>query len=180
MQLAVAHADRLNRLVLVAPIPSGGVPDDPAVRNEQRRLRNAPDAFTQLLAERMLLRVRNDPEANVARALKRALSVSDAHFEDSWTAMIEFDVKERLAKCTTPTLIIAGAADGLLPANLADFRRMPNATLHVFSRVGHSIPRDVPDEFCAVVADFMQNGVVNARTQNEKLEQHRAGATAAG
>jgi pimeloyl-ACP methyl ester carboxylesterase len=69
-----------------------------------------------------------------------------------------------------PTLLIAGAADGLLPHNLLDFQRLPNATLHVFSRVGHGVPSDVPAEFADVVADFMQHGVVNNQTQLQKLE----------
>jgi pimeloyl-ACP methyl ester carboxylesterase len=77
---------------------------------------------------------------------------------------------------TVPTLLIAGAADGLLLANLADFQKLPNATLHVFSRVGHGVPSDVPDEFCAVVADFMQHGVVVAKTLQDRLQQGAAAA----
>ncbi len=90
--------------------------------------------------------------------------------------MVEFDVSDRLDELTTPTLVIAGAADGLCAANLQDFLRLPNATLHVFSRVGHNIPSDVPDEFSEVIADFMQHGVVNARTQQEKMQQMTAAA----
>ena len=42
-------------------------------------------------------------------------------------------------------------------ANLEDYLRLPNARLHVFSRVGHFVPTDVPDEFVGVLRDFMQN-----------------------
>ena len=76
----------------------------------------------------------------------------------------------RLDELTTPTLIIAGAADGLCKANVNDWQLLPSATLHVFSRVGHGIPRDVPDEFAEVIADFMVHGVVNAKTQQQKLK----------
>ncbi len=72
---------------------------------------------------------------------------------------------------TVPTLLIAGAAGGPLLANLADFQKLPNATLHVFSRVGHGVPSDVPDEFAAVVADFMQHGVAVARTLQDRPAQ---------
>ena len=77
---------------------------------------------------------------------------------------------DALYQMQVPTLVIAGAADGLLPHNLLDFQRLPNATLHVFSRVAHSVPSDVPEEFSEVVADFMEHGVVNNQTQLQKLE----------
>jgi hypothetical protein len=63
--------------------------------------------------------------------------------------------------------VIAGAADGLLTANLKDFQRLPNATLHVFSRVSHGLPREVPEELAGVIADFMEHGVVTAQTLME-------------
>jgi hypothetical protein len=51
-----------------------------------------------------------------------------------------------------------------LSSNLTDFARLPNATLHVFSRVGHQVTVDVPDALAEVIADFMEHGVVNATT----------------
>lgn len=57
-----------------------------------------------------------------------------------------------------------GAADNVLRFNLDDFSRMHRryATLHVFSRVAHSLPREAPTAVAEVVADFMKHGVVNA------------------
>jgi hypothetical protein len=37
--------------------------------------------------------------------------------------------------------------------------------------VGHGVPRDVPDEFSEVLDDFMEHGVINAKTQQAKLQQ---------
>ena len=105
----------------------------------------------------------------------RALFVSQAHYDDSWQSMIDFDVSGKLDKLTTPTLIIAGAADGLCKANVNDWQNLPNGTLHVFSRVGHGIPRDVPEGISAVIADFMEHSTVNAKTQQQKLDTFRAG-----
>lgn len=172
-ELGISHADRLDKLVLVAPIPARGIQGDPAAHEQARDMRNAPDARQRMIAQRMLLRIRT-PEEIVILGVDRALSVSDKHFEDSWQSMVEFDVEDSLDQLTTPTLIIAGSADGLCMANVNDWQRLPNATLHVFSRVGHGIPRDVPDEFSEVIADFMEYGVVNARTQQEKLQELRA------
>lgn len=174
-QLGLEHADRLNRLVLVAPIPSGGTQADPAVHAAARAVREAPDGRAQMLRQRLALNVRA-PEALVEQAIDRALSVSDGHFEQSWQSMASFNVTDRLAELTTPTLIVAGAADALCPANVQDWMRLPNATLHVFSRAGHQVPADVPDEFAAVLADFFEHGVVNAATQQAKLQAAMAAA----
>ena len=46
---------------------------------------------------------------------------------------------------------------------------MPNASLQVFNRVGHFVPSDVPDELAALLADFLDNGVVTARTLFERI-----------
>lgn len=167
-QLGVAHANRLHKLVLVAPIPAGGIGGDDAAHQQARERRKLPDAREQMLAERKLLRLRAT-DAAISRGVDRALSVSDGHFDESWRSMCEFDVSDRLDQLTTPTLMIAGAADGLAAANVRDWLVLPNATLHVFSRVGHGVPGDVPDEFAEVIADFMVHGVVNAKTQQAKL-----------
>jgi pimeloyl-ACP methyl ester carboxylesterase len=84
--------------------------------------------------------------------------------------MAAFDVTDRLGELTTPTLMIVGAADVLARPNLEDYLRLPNATLHVFSRVGHFVPGDVPDEFATVLRDFMHNGVVSAATLLARIE----------
>jgi len=169
-QLGVHHADRLNKLVLVAPIPARGIQGDPKMHEQAKALRKAPNGRETMIAQRMLQRLRASDEA-IVKSVDRALSVSDGHYEDSWQSMAEFDVSDRLSQLTTPTLIIAGAADGLCTANVNDWQKLPNATLHVFSRVGHGIPRDVPDEFAVVLDDFMEHGVINARTLQERLKE---------
>ncbi|MBT5775430.1 MAG: alpha/beta hydrolase [Dehalococcoidia bacterium] len=185
MQLGLEHADRLNKLVLVAPIPSGGtVPAvgqeeaTQAMRERQRRLRAAPDGRAELLRERKLMRVRDTSDAQVEASLDRALSVSEGHYEDSMETMRTFNVTDRLGELTTPTLIMAGAADGLAAANVNDWQRLPNATLHVFSRVGHGVPSDVPEEFAAVLGDFLEHGVVNVQTVQQRVAEGMATAAA--
>jgi proline iminopeptidase len=84
--------------------------------------------------------------------------------------MADFDVSDELHKLTTPTLMVAGAADGLCTPNVTDWQKLPNATLHVFSRVGHGVPGDVPEEFAEMLADFMEHGVINARTLQQRLQ----------
>jgi len=163
MELGIKHATRLNKLVLVAPAPADGVQVPPAVRERTVALRKAQDREA-LLRERTALSARSRPVEAQIRSMERALSVSDAHYEQSWDALVTSARGDRLGEITVPTLMIAGAADGLLSANLTDFRRLPNATLHVFSRVSHGIPAQVPEAFAEVVGDFLEHGVVTAAT----------------
>ncbi len=175
MELGINHASRLEKLVLVAPAPADGVQVLPGVRERSLALRAARDRET-LLRERKALSARYRPDEAHARAVDRALSVSDAHYVESWEALEASRRGDRLARVTTPTLVMAGAADGLLPANLKDFQRLPNATLHVFSRVSHGIPYEAPEEFAAALSDFLQHGVVTAASLQAKLQAEAAAA----
>ena len=55
--------------------------------------------------------------------------------------------------------IIAGSADTLLPANLDDFRRLPNAALQVFSRAGHDVAIHEPDGVADAIDAFVRKGL---------------------
>lgn len=167
-QLALHYPQRLDKLVLVAPIPSQGIGDNNAAHKVSARRRTAPDGRAEMIAERSLLNLRSSQDA-IERGIDRALSVSDGHFEESWRSMQTFDVSNRLHELTTPTLMVAGAADGLAAANVRDWLNLPNATIHIFSRVGHGVPGDVPEAFAEALRDFFAYGVVNAQTQQEKL-----------
>jgi pimeloyl-ACP methyl ester carboxylesterase len=175
MELGINHAARLERLILVAPAPADGIDAPEAMHERSRALREAGDRNT-MIRERTIMAPREGQEARIARAVDRALSVSEGHFEQSWQELRNSRRGDALYEMQVPTLLIAGAADSLLPHNLVDFQRLPNGTLHVFSRVGHQVPGDVPDEFAAVVADFMAHGVVNAQTQLQKLEESKVTA----
>ena len=174
-QLGINHGERLKKLVLVAPIPSAGIKAPRKVHEKAKETRSHPDARDLMIADRLLLRLRA-PKEVIIKTVDRALSVSAGHFDESWQSMLDFNVQNRLDELRTPTLMIAGAADGLCAANVNDWQRLPMAALHVFSRVGHGIPREVPEEFSAVLRDFLEHGVVNAATQQKKLEdadQHK-------
>ncbi len=169
MELGLRYADRLNKLVLVAPAPADGVQTPPEMRERALRLWRERARDT-MIRERMATTARVHDPSEIERAVDRALSVSEGHFEQSWQAMVDYRRGDDLKDLQTRTMVIAGAADGLLTANLKDFQRLPNATLHVFSRVSHGIPREVTEEFAAVIADFMEHGVVTAQTLMEKAQ----------
>jgi len=169
--LALEYPERLERLVLMAAIPADGVPRDEARWAEQRRQRNEGDREAMLRRyHAMRVRPEIETEAWFEDRIRHVLGVSDGHYEQGAEAMAGLHVGDRLGEITMPTLVLAGAADGLLPANLRDFGRLPNATLHVFSRVGHEVSIQEPDGVAAAIDDFMQHGVVTAKTLLAKLE----------
>ncbi|MBI5948145.1 MAG: alpha/beta hydrolase [Chloroflexi bacterium] len=174
MELGLNYPERLDRLVLVAPAPADGIqyPGMEAERERARKLWRERDLATRL-EEAVALAGRPDADL-LRRNVLRGFSVSEGHFEESWEDLVNYRAGDRLGEIKTPTLMMAGAADGLLPANLADFQRLGNATLHVFSRVGHGMEYEAPAEFNAVLADFLEHGVVTARTLMRKLRESQA------
>ena len=168
-QLGIEHSARLEQVVLVAPAPASGLQVPESQFETALAAWESPDR-ERMIRDRILLSGRPNPDY-LARAVDRSLSVSRGHYVDSWRSMAAFRAADRLAEMTTPTLIVAAAADGLLPANLADFQRLPNASLHVFSRVGHGIPYEVPEALADVVADFFEHSVVSAATLQARLRQ---------
>jgi len=178
MQLAINYPERLEKLILVAPIPSGGTtpPDEltvvaKAMKDRQRQLRKEPDRRDKMIQERKKMQIREISIEDIENAVDRALSISEGHFEQSLESMEQFNVTNQLSNIVTPTLMISGAADALAKANMEDLQRLPNATIHVFSRVGHSPHNDVPEQFAEVLNDFLKHGVINAETiQNKALE----------
>ncbi len=162
-ELGLSHADRLLSLALSAPAPADGI-DLPQSARETMRQRWA-DQDRDLLIRTTLAGIpRASAHGDVPAQVDRQLSVSVGHYDGCWEAMVNYHKGGRLGEIQTPTLMLAGAADSLLTANLLDFARLGNATLHVFSRVGHGVPREVPSAYARVLSDFLEHGVVNART----------------
>jgi pimeloyl-ACP methyl ester carboxylesterase len=169
--LGLDHPDRLERLILMAPIPTEGVgeitPELRAQRIEERR-RGDRDA---ILARYRAMRFRDDVETEAwfeSRA-EHILSVSDGHFERGAESMQALHVVDRLGDLTTPTLMIAGAVDSLLVPNLLDFMRLPNATLEVIMRAGHEVAVHEPERVAEAITGFMTYGPVTAATLMARL-----------
>ena len=162
-ELGLSHADRLLSLSLSAPAPADGIAMPQSARDTMRERWANKDR--DLLIRTTLAGVPRDSAHDaVPTQVDRMLSVSEGHYDGCWEAMVNYHKGDRLGEIQTPTLLLAGAADGLLTPNLKDFARLGNATLHVFSRVGHGVPREVPSAYARVVTDFLEHGVVNAQT----------------
>jgi 4,5:9,10-diseco-3-hydroxy-5,9,17-trioxoandrosta-1(10),2-diene-4-oate hydrolase len=165
-ELALAHPDRVDRLVLMGPggLAANVLGPDPS--EGARRLfdfmmkpsRDAMEAWVdtmvankavvddQLLDERM---------ANATRP--GAMESAGAIFGSLASFPEEVPLWARASKITTPTLITWGRDDRMLPFEgaLFAFRQLPNAELHVFSGCGHWAQVERKDEFERIVAEFL-------------------------
>ena len=159
--LALNYAARLSRLILMAAVPADGFPaPDVAAREQHIAVRKRRDRQT-LLEQYRAGRIRPDVETDAwfNSRVDHIFSVSDGHYEQGAESMQKLSVGDRLGTLITPTLVLAGAGDGLLSANIDDFRRLPNATLHVFSRAGHELAIHEPAGVADAIDAFMIYGL---------------------
>lgn len=171
--LALNHRERLERLILMAPIPAEGVGQiTPELREERLAERRRGDREA-ILDRYRAMQFRDDVETEewfMDRA-EHILSVSEGHFERGAESMQALDVAHRLSEIITPTLMIAGAVDSLLVPNLLDFMRLPKATLEVLSRAGHEVAVHEPDRVAEAIHNFMVFGPVTAATLMARLAE---------
>jgi pimeloyl-ACP methyl ester carboxylesterase len=156
MQFAVTYPERLRRLVLVAPAPADGIQTlDENTRSQMKLLRQNRD-LQKLMIRAFLVRPRTDEQ--IERSIENNLKWQDDAYDEAWESLRSLRLGDQIASLSVPTLMVVGDRDMLRAGNLEDAQRIPNCALQVFYRVGHSIQSDVPDEFVAMLVDFVENG----------------------
>jgi pimeloyl-ACP methyl ester carboxylesterase len=68
------------------------------------------------------------------------------------------DLERQLADLATPTLVLFGTVDRVIPPEMGHIYKelMPNAHLVFVYDTGHAISTDRPEAFTEVVADFLE------------------------
>jgi len=68
------------------------------------------------------------------------------------------DLEDRLRSLTTPTLVLFGTVDGVIPPEMGHIYKelMPNCHLVFVYDAAHAISTDRPEAFSEVVADFLE------------------------
>jgi pimeloyl-ACP methyl ester carboxylesterase len=76
--------------------------------------------------------------------------------EVGWSGL-KTDLSDRLGKVATPTLLVHGERDRVVPVEWARraHERLPDSELRVLLGCGHWPPRECPDEFNRAVTDFL-------------------------
>jgi pimeloyl-ACP methyl ester carboxylesterase len=142
--LALQHPERVMALVLEAPAairregsqPPSGTPEEMA-----RRIYAHPERLGPLPLP--------DPAVQAkTRALVQRLRGPD---RDS-------DLERRLPELMTPTLVLFGTLDAVIPPEMGHFYKelIPNSHLVFVYDAGHAISTERPEAFAEVVADFLE------------------------
>ncbi|MBO0737083.1 MAG: alpha/beta hydrolase [Alphaproteobacteria bacterium] len=142
--LAVRQPERVEGLVLEAPAairPAGSRPPSGSAEEMARRLYAHPERLGPLPAV--------DP---AVQAKTRAL-VSRLRGPDR-----DADLETQMRSLSTPTLVLFGTLDSVIPPETGRFYRelLPNCHLVFVYDAGHGISTDRPEAFADVVGDFLE------------------------
>jgi len=150
--LALLHPDRVERLVLSAPAsfrPAGAKKLADMSAEEHARLLQRRSAPTNGSVPTP------DPAAEQMRQ-------SNLRAVDHLTAENppEDDLLRRLPEIETPTLVLFGAEDQLIPPDIGRIYadRMPDCHLVYVYAAGHLIANDRPDAYFRTVSEFLERG----------------------
>lgn len=155
-ELALRVPARVGRLVLVDPAglpPEVSGPDMFAAGPEQLVVLTGGDEASLAAGRRRDAAVRAD--AGLSERRRRNTETAARLAREPY--MHDPGLVARLAGLRTPTLIVWGALDRLFPVATAAqwVDLLPDARLHVVDGAGHLPFVDRPDEFAAVVRDFL-------------------------
>ena len=164
-ELALAHPERVDRLVLVATIPGGP------------RSRPMPLLTTYLFAWvpfmtsqaklQQFVHTTLGPETlrrrpKIARRLA-ARKLAHPQSQHAWRAQTEagmlFNPLGRQRRITQPTLVVQGTADQVVDSGNAEVLAglVPDARLQRFHGAGHLLYWEQPKRFVRIVTDFLTN-----------------------
>jgi 3-oxoadipate enol-lactonase len=170
-ELALAHPERVDRLVLVATVP-GGPRSRPMPLGTIYLFAAAP-----FLTDKARLRqfvdnalgpatLRRRPEiAERLAAAKLAAPQSEAAWRAQVAAGMLFNPLGRQRDITQPTLVVQGTADRVVDPSNADVLAalLPDARLKLVEGAGHLLYWKQPRRFVRVVAGFLTGPAASAR-----------------
>ena len=170
-ELALAHPERVDKLVLVATLP-GGHRSRPMPFRTGYLLATAPFLTDEARLEQFVGRtlgpttLRRRPEvAERLAAAKRAHPQSERAWRAQNAAGMLFNPLGRQRRITQPTLVVQGTADQVVaPANARALAGLfPNARVELFDGAGHLLYWEHPERFGRVVTDFLTEPATPAR-----------------
>jgi 3-oxoadipate enol-lactonase len=170
-ELALAHPERVDRLVLVATIP-GGPRSHPMPLPTTYLVAWAPLMTSQAKLQQFV-HTTLGPETlrrrpKVARRLA-ARKLAHPQSQHAWRAQTEagmlFNPLGRQRRITQPTLVIQGTADQVVNPDNAGVLAglLPNARVELFDGAGHLLYWEQPKRFVHVVTDFLTDPATEAR-----------------
>lgn len=172
-ELAIAFPQRVERLVLVSAAgisthqPRGSAQAVPLLRSLERILLACTAwaaAKSDTVARRAHLRglalavvARHPGRLSPALAAEQLRGAGTPGFLQGLEAVLDYEIRERLREIACPTLIVWGDRDRLISVRDADVfaQLIPNSRKVVFADTGHVSMLERPNEFNALLSDFL-------------------------
>jgi pimeloyl-ACP methyl ester carboxylesterase len=184
-ELALAHPDRVDKLVLVATIP-GGPRSRPMPLGTTYLFASAPFMTSQVKLREFVQQslgpatLRRRPR--IARRLA-ARKLAHPQSESAWRAQVAagmlFNLLGRQRRITQPTLVVQGTADQVVAPDNAEVLAglLPDTWVQRFDGAGHLLYWEQPRGFVRVVTDFLTDPATEAHVPAaaaDRVTQQRA------
>jgi non-heme chloroperoxidase len=158
-QLALAHRERVARLVLIGSSTTGALQ---AVRELEREVLALPDpvpdaflrAFTRSATHAPL------PPAVFAGLVAEARKVPLRVLQAFLPGLLGYDLTRHRGRISCPTLLVWGPYDGFFGADQQEalLDAIPGARLRIYEECGHSPHWEEPERFARELAAFVAGG----------------------
>ncbi|MFK7887411.1 MAG: alpha/beta fold hydrolase [Gammaproteobacteria bacterium] len=158
LQLAVAHPERLNCLIVVNAQPSFAVKDwRRYLMLLMRLMASGPtgmERMTRFLARHLFP---HDHQAELRDQMNARYAKNDRRaFLAAINALAGWSVEAMVDRVATPTLVVAGEHDVTSVASARDFAgRLPNGHIEVVADSGHATPFDQHNTVNKLVMEFL-------------------------
>ncbi len=158
-ELVLAAPDRVDKLVLCSTTAGGpqSVPMPEKTLALMGKLDLDPQEAMRLFVENALSASPPDGLVDEIVAYRTANPPDGAGWYAQASAGAAHDALARLGDIRVPTLVIHGTADNVVDAGNAPLiaDAIPGARLELLEGVGHLLPWERPDEFAALVEEFL-------------------------
>jgi 3-oxoadipate enol-lactonase len=158
-ELALAHPERVDRLVLVCTTPGG--PDayplpEPTLRLLAEASSLAPaDALRRFIENAMVAR---GDLVDGLYARRLASPPDPVGWQAQAAAGATFDAFDRIGAIGAPTLVVHGTDDNVVDPRNAELlaARIPDARLELVPGTGHMLFWEQPDRFAVLLREFLR------------------------
>lgn len=166
MHFAATHPERVTKLILVASTPrftrsadwSHGISPEVLEHFAQELEHDAEKTVRRFLA----LQLRGSERAQTSlaalnHAVFRHALPATAALRGGLNILRDADLRARLARITSPALVIAGERDPLIPLQAGDYlaAHLPNGKLFPLPKSGHAPFLSHPAEFMRALNNFL-------------------------